>query len=210
MKGTYMVYNMMHNATGPWTGCYYADTAKFATGEKGKIFVSGHDRKILRDLAASVTNLASREEQQKKIKLWREHNALKINQPLVLCDPENGWNEIITEDILKCRGNLARRWEVILRKELFWGKDLKDDKPIEAFFDVGYTYTESDFAGEKDLIKGGIEGGSYVWEAPIKELSDLEKIRIPEIKVDYKVTNQTIELAGEVFDGLLKVRLKGI
>jgi hypothetical protein len=60
------------------------------------------------------------------------------------------------------------------------------------------------------LIKGGIEGGSYVWEAPIKELSDLEKIRIPEIKVDYKVTNQTIELAGEVFDGLLKVRLKGI
>ena len=92
---------MMHNATGPWTGCNYADTAKFATGEEGKIYISDTDRKILRNLAGRVAELASIDEQQEKIKLWTDHNALRTTQPLVLCDPENGWNDIITEETLE-------------------------------------------------------------------------------------------------------------
>lgn len=27
--------------------------------------------------------------------LWRRHNALERTRPVILCDPENGWNEII-------------------------------------------------------------------------------------------------------------------
>ena len=205
-----MVYNMMHNATGPWTGCSYQDTAKYATGEEGKIFVSESDREILRKLAGRVADLAVKEKQQEKIKLWKDHNTLKTKRPVVFCDPENGWNDIIMDDILQCHGNLARRWELILRKELFWGEELKDDKPVGTFFNVGYTYTESDWAGEKDLVRGGTGGGSYIWEAPIKDIGDIDKIRVPEIEVDYKVTNDTLELAQEVFEGLLEVRLKGI
>jgi hypothetical protein len=39
-----MVYNMMHNATGPWTGCSYQDTAKYATGEEGKYLFDREER----------------------------------------------------------------------------------------------------------------------------------------------------------------------
>lgn len=106
--------------------------------------------------------------------------------------------------------SLARRWEVVLRKELFWGEKLKDDKPIEAYFDIGYTYSENDWAGENSLFRGGKEGGSYVWDAPIKSIDDLDKIKLPEIEIDYKITQETLDLAREVFEGLLEVRLKGI
>ena len=52
-----MVYKIMHNDTGPWTGCNYADTAKYTTGGEGKIFTLETDREILRRLASKVADL---------------------------------------------------------------------------------------------------------------------------------------------------------
>jgi len=205
-----MAYNIMLNATGAWTGCNYQDTARYSSGEAGRVFVSDSDKRILRELAERVANLARDKSQVEKTQLWKDHNALRNTRPLIFCDPENGWNELITEDQLQCEGNLARRWEMVLKKELYWEEKIKDDKPIEALFDVGYTYSEEDWAGEKELITGGKEGGSYIWEAPVRSLKDIEKIRIPKIEIDYKTTNETVELAREVFEGLLEVRLRGI
>jgi len=114
----------------------------------------------LRKLAGSIAGLALKDKEKEKIKLWYKHNSLKPERPLIFCDPENGWNEIIIENMLECKGLLARRWEVALRKELFWGEEILNDKPIEASFKIGYTYTEDDWAGESKLITGGKEGGS--------------------------------------------------
>lgn len=205
-----MVYNIMPNATGPWKGCALLDTAKFATGEAGKISITDKDRKILRKLAGIVAEAASQEIQQKKIQLWKDHNSLKTKQPLILADPENGWNDIITENTLKCEGNLARRWELLLKKEIIYSERIKDDKPIEAIFEIGYTYTQNDWVGESNMFHGGTDGGSYSWDASVNTLAEVENIRIPEINIDHKVTNDTLELAKEVFEGILDVRLKGI
>ena len=205
-----MVHKIMANATGVWTGCNYQDTARYCAAEAGEVFISDQDRDVLRKLAERVANLASKDSEKEKIKLWKDHNALRTTRPVIFCDPENGWNEIITSDILECKGSLAQRWEVALRKELFWGEEIKDDKPIEAYFNLGYTYLETDWAGEKELVKGGEGGGSYIWEAPIKSLEDVKKIKNPEIIVDYETTQEALGLAKDVFDGLLEVRLKGI
>ncbi len=200
----------MLNATGVWTGCNHQDTYKYAAGEAGQVFISVKDREVLRKLAGSIAGLALKDKEKEKVKLWYKHNSLKPERPLIFCDPENGWNEIIIENMLECKGLLARRWEVVLRKELFWGEEILDDKPIEANFKISYTYTEDDWAGESKLITGGKEGGSYVWDPPIKSLKDLDKINTPQIKIDYKTTQETIELAKDVFHDLLEVRLESI
>ena len=75
-----------------------------------------------------------------KRELWRMHNRLEKTRPVIFCDPENGWNEIITEQQLRCKTKIARRWEMNLRKEIFWGEEMGDDHPVEAFFNVPYTY----------------------------------------------------------------------
>lgn len=84
--------------------------------------------------------------------------------PVIFADPENGWNEIITADMIECRGDLARRWEVVLRKEIFCGRDMKDDKPLERVFEIGYTYIDTEW-GVKEEYQGEEEGHSYKWEA---------------------------------------------
>ena len=200
----------MINATGLWTGCNYADTYKFNAGEKNELTISIKDRGVLRKLAERISELASRDIEKEKRALWYNHNALKTERPLIFCDPENGWNEIITEDQMECENSLARRWEVILRKELFWTEKICDDKPISPYFDIGHTYTMNDWTEEHTLFHGGSSGGSYKWDGLIKSIEDLDKIRTPKIEIDYETTDETLNLAKDVFGGLLEVRLKGI
>lgn len=195
------------NPTGVWTGIMWQDTPRSCGGVPGQVFVSRKDRDILRGLAGRVGKLASRAGEKQKRDLWYAHNELRTTRPVVLCDPENGWNEIVTGDMLQCEGDLARRWEVALRKEIAWGELIRDDRPIEPCFYIGYTYTETGWGVELDYI-GGKEGGAYTWNKPIQDLADLEKLRYPEIQVDYRTTLQTFELAAGVLGDILQVRMR--
>jgi len=199
----------MFNATGVWTECNYGQASKYASAlsSEDTNCISGREKDILKELAYKVLKLSSTDENNKKRELWYAHNALKLKTPVIFCDPENGWNEIITEDMLKCSSSLARRWEVILLKELFYGK-LNDDKPLEPYFDIAYTSNDGSW-GSDEIIHGGTGGGSYVWEGKIKELEDVKTLHFPAVEVDYKTTLGAYETACEVFNGILQVRLKG-
>jgi hypothetical protein len=169
--------------------------------------ISRTDRDILRDLARQVAELAARPVERDKRDAWFRHNALEPTRPLVFCDPENGWNEIITDAHLRCAGGLARDWEMRLRKEIFWGRDMRDDRVIEPFFNIGHVFTETDWGVREHKI-GGDHGGAYTWDAPIKTYADLDKLRFPRIAVDYRLTQRLVALAEETLGDLLMVRLK--
>jgi hypothetical protein len=165
------------------------------------------DREILRRLAGRVAELAARPVEQEKRALWYEHNALRPTRPLVFCDPENGWGEIVTGDSLQCEGELARRWEMALRKEVFWGAEMGDDRVTMPRFYVSYVYTRSDWGMHETRIGGG-DGGSYVWDAPLKSYDDLDKLHPPTIEVDYGATERLCALAEDVLGDLLTVVLR--
>jgi len=172
------------------------------------------DREILMDLASSVKEISERDEQKEKIILWKDHNMLKRTRPVIFCDPENGWNEIITEKQMKCHSRIGRVWEMNLRKEIFWGNEMGDDRPVVDYFNVPIT-TEPDDWGIEAKYKhgqtkeGSHQGGSYVWDPPIKDYDkDLEKIHLKDPEIDWEVTNGTLDMAMEIFGNILKVRLK--
>jgi len=180
-------------------------------GEKLKelpLEVNGRDRKILQELAQEVWEIAVQEVQEEKRKLWYALNALKPIRPIVFCDPENGWNEIIPQEMLRCEGLLAREWEMKLRKEIFWGRSMGDDKVVEPCFDVPYLYSEGDW-GMRERKVGGTAGGSYRWEAPLTDYRDMDKLHFPKIEIDYERTQKIVALAEEIFGDFLQVRLKG-
>jgi len=169
--------------------------------------ISARDREVLRRLAAQVAELAARPIEQEKRDLWYRHNALEPTRPLVFCDPENGWNEIITPAHLECEGELARSWEMTLRKEIFWGAEMRDDRVIEPYFNVPHVYTESDWGMHETKI-GGQHGGAYTWDAPLKSYADLDRLHFPQITIDHQATARVVELAHETLGDLLSVRLK--
>jgi len=171
-----------------------------------KLVISREDQEILRRLAGQVAQLAARPIENEKRDLWFRHNALEATRPLIFCDPENGWNEIITQTQLQCQGELARGWEMSLRMEIFWGESMGDDRVIEPHFEIPYMHEESDWGMHATEV-GGINGGAYTWDPPLKSYDDLNKLHFPSISVDYEATNSLLSLAKKVLGDLLTVRL---
>jgi hypothetical protein len=171
------------------------------------IFISLHDREVLRRLAGRMAELAARPVEAEKRELWYRHNALQPTRPVVFCDPENGWNEIITPEQIACEGELARGWEMTLRKEIFWAQQMGDDKVIDAVFEVRHVYEESDW-GAHEVVQKTASHGSYCWDAPIKDLGDLGHLHAPQIEVDTEGSADLLALAETTFGDLLTVRQK--
>jgi hypothetical protein len=168
------------------------------------------ERERLRSLASRVAELAARPIEKKKAGLWTEHNDLRSAVPVIFCDPENGWNEIVPASSLQCSDPLARVWEMHLLKEIFWAVEMQDDRVIESFFDVPYNYEDTGWGLHEKRI-GGERGGSYTWEPPLKDYErDFPSLVYPRIIVDRSMTDRVLDLARGLFDGILEVRLRGI
>ncbi|MEN3188843.1 MAG: hypothetical protein ABDK94_08730, partial [Atribacterota bacterium] len=174
-----------------------------------EIAITSKEEEILRRLAYKVRALAELPEQETKRALWYRHNTLQKTRPVIFCDPENGWNEIIPPQSLSCEGKLARHWEVFLRKEIFWGESMGDDKVIEPYFDVPHLYDDTGWGLQERVIKTE-ERGSYRWEPPLRNYREMSKLRFPEIHIDEEASQKILELAQEVFGDILIVRRKTV
>lgn len=201
---------MEQYGNGPSTGLDQTAAGKILTGFAPQdLVIAPGDRDTLRGLAERVADIAAGSRMQDVRRLWKRINHLEPTRPAIFCDPENGWNEIITEAQMRCRGKLARRWEMDLRKEIFWGEEMGDDKPVEPFFDVPYTVSPDDW-GLAAVYHKTQTAGSYVWEAPIRDYqSDLEKLHAPQFAIDWETTTGCRQIAKDLFEGILTVRLKG-
>lgn len=182
-----------------------------------QIKVSAHDREILRGLASQMKELAERPVEEEKRKLWTAHNDLEDTRPVLLEDLENGWNEVLPYDkTIKCEGDMAQEWEMWLRKELCWGEKIMDDKPIETIFYLPYRAVDSKWGIAEERIGSLEDGEAYTWKSPLADLDedafeglDLSTIvKTPVITVDMEATMAAVNLAREVFDGLLTVQLR--
>ncbi len=195
---------------GESTGLEQTAAGMINTGLKpADVVISSRDREVLVSLAERVAAIAGSTTMAEVRELWKKHNMLQKTRPLVFCDPENGWNEIITESQMRCQGTLARRWEMNLRKEIFWGQEMGDDKPVEPYFDVPYTVTPDDWGLAAEYHRSD-SLGSCVWDSPVKDYDrDLKKLHSPQFEIDWETTNGCLQLAQDIFGRILKVRLKG-
>ena len=202
---------MEHYSNGKSTGLDQTALGKISTGfVLEDMTITPLDKEILRGLAERVAEIAGSPQMKETRRLWYKVNTLQKTKPVIFCDPENGWNEIITESQMKCQGKLARRWEMDMRKEIFWGEEMGDDKPVEPFFDVTYTVCQDNWGLETIFHKTDIADGSQSWDAPIKDYErDLPKLHAPDFEIDWNTTNACLSLAKEIFCNILDVRLKG-
>jgi hypothetical protein len=167
--------------------------------------ISARERDLLRRLAGRVAELADRPIEREKRSLWYKHNALENVRPLLFCDPENGWSEIVTPDQMQCEHELARTWEHLLRKEIFWGEQMGDDRVIEPWFNVGWVYSRSDW-GLHETNFGGDQGGARRWDSPLLSVADLDKLSYQTIQVDRSASMDLLAVAHDTLHDVLPVR----
>lgn len=189
--------------------------------EKGwsmdQVTISDHDRAILRDLAKEFRELCERPIEQEKIKLWTDHNDLKETRPLILVDMENGWNEAIRFDRdIQCEGYMAGDWEMWLRKEIMYGKQIKDDKPLTPVFYLPYRGINTEWGITEDHEGSGDINQAYSWKPKLADMDadEFEELDVdsviedPYVKVDMETSMAYFNLAKEVFDGILDVQFR--
>ncbi len=187
----------------------------FNGADFSNLIFSSSDRMVLRELAKRVAELSQKPEMDKKRKLWKKHNALERTRPVVLCDPENGWNEIITTQDIKCVNSVARYWEDHLRKQIFWGEKMGDDYVVEPIFNVPYIYKDIPWAIRGlDRVstskKTAEDGKAYHIDAILDDFSMLDRIIAPTLELDYDTTWRSLALAHTIFDGILAVQLNTV
>lgn len=200
---------MFFSKSGLWDVSDYGSTPRFTAGEKAKVYINKKDKDILQRLAEKVAILADRPFESEKRDLWSKHNSLKTKIPVIFCDPENGWNEIITDKEIQCEDELAKKWELVLRKEIFWAEEIRDDKVIEPRFEIGYTYDDSGWGIETKINRKN-SSGACTWDAPIRDYEDLNRIKMPRLNIDFNTTDQTLSLAKDIFKNVLEVRIRGV
>ena len=167
--------------------------------------VSDNDLHKLRRYAAEVAEIAARPEQVEKARLWTEHNDLKTSRPVIFCDPEGGWNEIIPQSTLECEGRMARRWEWDLRKRIFWGTEMGDDTVIDNVFPVTYAFSDDGW-GVNIEYEGAGRASAYHIKNVIEDYEEnFDKLHVPHIKLDPEASEDYINEARRVFDGILTV-----
>jgi len=202
---------MRNYGQGKSTGIVQTASGAIETGFVLKDMAIGDsDGEILRPLAEKVAQIASSDRMNEIRRAWQAINELRAGRPVFFCDPENGWNEIVTEGEMQCSSVLGRRWEMVLRKKIFSHDEMQDDTPIDDFFDVPYTVLPNDWGLSVKLERTQADGAAH-WESPVKDYEkDLEKIDLRMPRIDLETTNACLSESRRVLGDILSVRLKGI
>ena len=173
------------------------------------------DIAVIRELAARVAEIAAMPVQAEKRRLWRKLNVLEPERPMVMID-QVCWNEMDIGDelTLRCSDEECRRYEEFLRQVLYQWKHFPVDMVVESFIRVPMAIHNTGFGVHvKEELAVSDPTNSVVGHKFINQFkyeSDLEKVQIPQISHSPTETNHRLEIAHQLFDGLLEVRPWGV
>jgi hypothetical protein len=168
------------------------------------------DVSIIRDLAKRVAEVAALPEQAEKAELWRQHNNLELKRPLVLIFPEGSWREAMPGDVLQTTDPTCRGYERDLRVRLYHHEHLKDDNVISGTVHTPIVVHNSGYGVSAHTTRPKHPTGAAGYDTVISTAEDFfEKVRKPEVTVDWEESERRYEEACALFDGILPVEKKG-
>jgi hypothetical protein len=172
--------------------------------------ISAQDRKVIRDLAKKVAEIAAKPVMAERRNLWKKHNSLHHGRPMILVFPEGSWRELLPEAAMNCRGKEARGIEWNLRARVFAHEHFDDDTVIENEWVVGKVIRSTGWGLEAKWRYSDQPTGARAFDPVIHSPSDLKKIELPDIHHDEKATQRNLAEMQELLGDIMNVRLKGV
>lgn len=172
--------------------------------------LNSEDRKILRDLAMRVAEIAAMPEMADRRKLWLRHNAMEHVGPVIYMDPQGSWCELIPQARLLCRDDMARRVEGTLRMHVYTFEHFASDNVIEPEWIVRKAIHSSGWGLTPVRSPSNDCRGAFGFKPVIFSPSDLAALKFPVITHDEAATRRNVELFEDLFGDILKVRVKGV
>ncbi|MFL7868772.1 MAG: hypothetical protein AB8I58_08090 [Anaerolineales bacterium] len=173
------------------------------------------DRKILRDLARQVAEIADDPVMEERRQLWSEHNSLRSSRPMMLVFPEGSWIELIPQNSLQCQSEWARAAEMRLRQMIYTYDHFQDDTVVEKEWQASEWWQQDFFRDtgwgiEIERQQASDQRGAFAFKPVIRERADLKKLRYPEVVYDQAAHERAVEGMHDLFGDILEVKKTGI
>jgi len=196
MSGTYM-----HP-----TGGYIMNFGASADAEP----ITAQDRMYLRGLAQRVKEISQKPRQGVNRDLWIRHNKLEHVRPMYVIYPEDGWIDLLGPEQLQLQAPFWRNYEWYLKHLIYRDQEIDDDFVIEPeiYVTADHTIIDGNYGLEVQyqLVQ---DTGAYKWDPPLKEYSDVKKLRKPRLEIDEKhekKTRQRVDGVTDVFGDIFEVK----
>jgi hypothetical protein len=162
------------------------------------------DVEIVRNLAKRYMEISSKPVQQQRRKLWQQHNSLILTKPLIYVRAF-AWKEM-PDSRLHCKDDLFRHAEDFFRYHLFWDT-LNDDSIFEPWVTAPTVYKCNGWGLGIDRTHSDEPAGSFKIDYPIKELDDIEKIRMPWHEIDEEATAKNAQRLGDAIGDIITINV---
>jgi len=169
--------------------------------------ISRTEKDLLRDLAKRVAEIAAHPRHRQRAEMWKKHNRLEKVKPMVLVFPEGSWCELLPDSVLQVSDPFWRHYEWHLRHLIYRWEHLRDDNVIDPTIRVGLVHANSGWGLPIESVPSPKARGAWGFKPAILEPEDAEKMKVPEIQVDEKQTQENYAAVNEVLGDILPVRL---
>ncbi len=169
--------------------------------------ISEKEKSILREVAKYQLEVANSPKNQERVVLWKRHNALKGEQPLIHIEIDHFAGEVI-EPKLECTHPVARRLEHQLYHRCFNLTELDDDKVVPDYFAILWDWWFKPF--QLDIQKVSASGGGvgHQFQHLIEDLGEAYPTLKPStFGIHTESTKAYFDAAQDVFGDILPVRM---
>ena len=176
--------------------------------------ISDADKKLFRDVVARYAEIVRSDVMRERIRLWKKHNSLRPERPMILVFPEGGWAEIFQKaqefQGPRCQNQLLASIEKQLRMSIYSYEHFQTDNCADLFILVPKTVSNTGWGVKPRHIASDAERGAWKYDPVIIEFSDLKKLRMPEVIYDEKKSMEDFKLVRELVGDLIEVRSSGV
>jgi len=169
--------------------------------------MSTRDVGILRDLAKKYAEVAAKDVQGQRRDLWRRHNSFQRTHPLIYIRAF-AWGEM-PQSKCECEDGFYRQYESSFRQSLF-RDTFEDDFILEPWVTVGascVTPPGGVWGLPVKWTRSDRPGGSGVWEAPIKEPEDIDRLADPHHVIDEEATARNVAKLQDAIGDLITINV---
>lgn len=162
------------------------------------------ERNIIRELAEQYRAICADPAQAERRQLWRRHNSLVMTRPLIYVRAY-AWHEM-PQATCRCTDPFLRGYESFLRSQLFW-HSLSDDSLFEPWITVPATLACTGWGVGIERTFSEEPGGSFKVDYPLRELVDIERLRVPWHEVDESRTAEHVARLADLLGDILPINV---
>jgi hypothetical protein len=162
------------------------------------------DIDTLRSLAEQYMEICGNPIQNERRRLWRMHNSLKKTRPLIYVRAF-AWKEMPDSKCV-CKDVFFRGCEDFFRRHIFWNS-LNDDSIFEPWFTVNAVKKCHGWGVETPLYTSDDPGGAFKVDYPIKELSDIDKLKTPWHEINESATAENAKRLTDAVGDIIPINI---